>query len=145
MSLGIFSIILPWLFVGLCCWVCYQLVRQNGRILLQLEAMEQRFAQLQAAPLLDPPAAAPAEPQGLPIGSPAPSFDLPDLAGARKSLADFRGKKHLVIFFNPRCGFCTRMAPDLAALPVDGKDGAPVPLVITTGYADENRKLFAEH
>src|SRR5205823_3579999 len=78
-------------------------------------------------------------------GSPAPAFELPDLHGGRKKLADFRGKKLLLIFFNPGCGFCTRMAPDLAALPVDGRDGQPIPLVITTGSADENRKLFAEH
>jgi peroxiredoxin len=145
MSLVIFGILLPWLFVGLCCWVGCQLIRQNGRILLQLEAMEQRFAGLQAAPLPNQPAAAAAAPQGLPIGSPAPSFDLPDLAGARKSLADFQGKQLLLVFFNPRCGYCTRMAPDLATLPVDGQEGMPIPLVVTTGDAEENRKLFAEH
>jgi len=49
------------------------------------------------------------------------------------------------MFFNPRCGFCTRMVPDLATLPVDGKAGMPIPLVVTTGDAEENRKLFAEH
>jgi peroxiredoxin len=81
MSLVIFGILLPWLFVGLCGWVGCQLVRQNGRILLQLEAMEQRFARLQAAPLPGQPAPAAAAPQGLPIGSPAPSFDLIDEHG----------------------------------------------------------------
>ena len=48
------------------------------------------------------------------------------------------------MFFNPQCGFCTQMLPALAALPVDDK-GAPLPLVITTGKADENRRLFEEH
>ena len=55
----------------------------------------------------------------LPFGSAAPAFNLPDLAGGRKSLTDLRGKKTLVIFFNPRCGFCRDMAPELAGkLPV---------------------------
>ncbi len=34
---------LPWLFVGLGYWLLYQLVRQNGRILLTLEAMERQL------------------------------------------------------------------------------------------------------
>jgi peroxiredoxin len=76
---------------------------------------------------------------------PAPAFELPDLNGRRRKLADFRGKNLLLIFFNPRCGFCTRMAPDLAALPADGAGGAPIPLVITTGELEENRTLFAQH
>jgi peroxiredoxin len=84
-------------------------------------------------------------PAALPAGSPAPTFELPDLAGGRKKLADFRGRSLLLLFFNPRCGFCTRIAPDLAALAVDGAGGAPLPLVITTGDAEENQKLVAEH
>jgi peroxiredoxin len=51
----------------------------------------------------------------------------------------------LLIFFNPRCGFCTQMAPDLAALPVDRSGDAPLPLLVTTGEAEENRKLVKEH
>jgi peroxiredoxin len=79
------------------------------------------------------------------VGSAAPAFELPDLSGSRQSLADFRGRRLLVIFFNPRCGFCTRMAPDIAALSTDGANGAPLPLVVTTGDAADNRQLVAEH
>src|SRR5262249_46529434 len=61
-----------------------------------------------------------------------------------RRLADFRGKKLLLLFFNPRCGFCTRMAPELAALPIDGASGAPLPLVVTTGGLGENQQLVAE-
>ena len=66
------------------------------------------------------------------------------MSGNQQSLAGFRGRRLLVIFFNPRCGFCTRMAPDLAALPVEGAGGHPLPLVLTTGDAGENRKFFEE-
>src|SRR2546422_7143520 len=117
MELLIFGLALPWLLVCLGCWLGLQFLRQNGRMLLHLEALEQQLAQLQGtrAPASQP-APAPSGPRGLPLGSPAPAFELPDLAGGRKSLSDFRGRKLLLIFFNPRCGFCTRMASDLAAL-----------------------------
>src|SRR5262249_55578647 len=91
-----------------------------------------------------PPAPAPREPEGLPLGADAPAFALPDLSGAQTSLAGFRGRKLLLLFFNPRCGFCTRMAPDLARLPIDDPD-RPLPLVISTGGAEENRTLAQEH
>jgi peroxiredoxin len=157
-GLLVVGLVFPWLLAALALavgtWLGFQLIHQNGRLLARLEGLEQRLAELAArpapavpAPALPAaqPAAAPPSPQGLPLGAPAPGFALPDLAGAPKRLADFRGRKLLLLFFNPRCGFCTRMAPDLAALAVDGADGAPLPLVITTGDAEENRKLVAEH
>jgi peroxiredoxin len=142
MSVILLGILLPWLFVGIGCWLGFQLVRQNGRILVRLEALEQRLKPIEPAAAR---AAAPSVPAGLPVGSVAPAFELPDLAGSRRALSAFRGRRLLLIFFNPRCGFCTRMAADLAALPADGAEGRPLPLVISTGDAEENRKLVAEH
>jgi peroxiredoxin len=108
-------------------------------LLQRLEALEERLGQLpQAAP-------APPMPAGLPVGSPAPEFMLPDLSGGLRALSEFRGRRLLLIFFNPHCGFCTQMAPDLAALPTDGAEGYPVPLVVSTGDADGNRQLVEEH
>jgi peroxiredoxin len=157
-GLIVVGMVFPWLLgalsVAMGAWLGFQLVHQNGRLLARLEALEQRLAELAARPAPAAPApagpspappAAPPSPQGLPFGAPAPAFVLPDLAGARTRLADFRGRKLLLLFFNPRCGFCTRMAPEIAALAVDGAGGAPLPLVITTGDAEGNRKLVAEH
>lgn len=135
MSLITFGIVLPWLLVALGCWIGFQLVQQNGRILLRLDAIEERLG----------PKAAPARPAGLPVGSTAPEFELPDLAGDRRTLAHFRGRRVLMIFFNPGCGYCKKMAPDLAGLAADGGADRPVPLVITTGGAEANRTLFEEH
>jgi peroxiredoxin len=161
LSVGVllFTVVLPWVIVGLVvtvgAWVGFQLIHQNGRLLSRLETLEQRLQQLHAsqsapgiptAPLpAPPPDSMAAVPAGLPIGSPAPEFDLPDLHGERRSLASYRGRELLLIFFNPRCGFCTQMVPDLAALPVDGADGYAIPVVVSTGDAAENRKLFTEH
>jgi peroxiredoxin len=132
--------VLPWSFVGLGYWLVFQLIRQNGRILLRLEAMEG---------LLKSTWEAPARPAGLQFGSAAPQFELPDLDGGRQALAQFRGRQVAAIFFNPRCGFCSKMLPDLAALMAEASGGGskdrPLPLVITTGDAAANRKLFDEH
>jgi peroxiredoxin len=78
---------------------------------------------------------------GLPLGAVAPEFELDDLAGVPRKLSDFRGRDVLLIFFNPKCGFCTKMAADLAALPAETTGGQAMPLVVTTGDAQENRKL----
>src|SRR5437016_277931 len=49
MNLVTVGIALPWLFVGMGCWLGLQLVRQNGRILLRLEAIENQLGELVAA------------------------------------------------------------------------------------------------
>lgn len=121
-------------------WLIFQVLRQNGRILLRLEALERQVAQRDVE-LRPAPAPAP----GLAVGTRAPGFDLASLGGGRKRLSDWRGRRVLLIFFNPRCGFCSRMVPDLAALPTDPAGGQPVPVVVTTGSPGENRKLFQEH
>jgi peroxiredoxin len=154
----LFGMILAWVIVGLCVaagsWIGFQLIHQNGRMLSRLEALEQRLASLSSLPAVAPvplpapsavAAPAPSMPAGLPVGAAAPAFDLPDLAGGRKALSDFRGRPALLMFFNPGCGFCTQMAADLAALPLDDGEGRPLPLVITTGDAEANRKLVAEY
>jgi len=110
-------------------------------------------------------------PPGLPVGSEAPAFELPDLAGERKSLAGFRGQPALLLFFNPSCGFCREMAPKLAILvqrssrqeqalsekreirtpnsEIDpghvSSAATPRPIIISTGEAQMNRQLFDEH
>jgi len=133
MTTILFATVLPWLLLAAGAWLGYQLIRQNGRILLRLEAIDKRLA-----PRGDDK---PKKERGLPIGTVAPDFELLDLAGDRHKLSEFRGKDVLLIFFNPKCGFCTKMADDLAALPLDGENGHAVPVVVTTGDLQANRKL----
>src|SRR5262245_2464377 len=103
----VLALILPWILLLFGCWLGYQLVRQNGRVLLHLERIEERLGAVRAMPA---PAArlAPAESEGLAVGNLAPDFQVPNLEGEPRSLADFRGKKALLIFFNPGCGYCSR-------------------------------------
>jgi peroxiredoxin len=137
MATLLFGTVLPWLLLAAATWLGYQLVRQNGRILMRLEAIENR--------LVPPDSKRPRKRDGLSAGSEAPDFELPDLSGGRRKLSEFRGRDVLLVFFNPRCGFCTKMAADIAALPVEGGDGRAIPLVVTTGDADENRRLVEEY
>jgi peroxiredoxin len=132
-----FGTILPWVLVFLGLWLIYLLIRQYGQILLRLEALEKIVAQGMPAQAQQPQ-------PSLPIGSEAPPFELLDLSGVKQSLAQYRGRKVLLIFFNPGCGFCVQMAADLAKLPIDSKS-RPMPLVVSTGPADANRKLVEEH
>ncbi len=126
------------IFGILFCWMFYQLMRQNGRILFKLESMEDALRPRAGLPEPEPVA------PGLEHGTEAPRITLPDVNGGRVSLADFRGKRVLLIFFNPNCGFCVRMAPGLVRLPVDAED-APIPLVVSTGDVEQNRKLIEQH
>jgi peroxiredoxin len=128
--------VFPWLLIAIGIWLGYQFVRQNGRILLRLEAIERRLASRSPAQQR--------EAAGLPFGSMAPDFELPDLTGVRRKLSEFRGKDLLLVFFNPKCGFCTKMAADLAALTPQGGPERAVPIVVTTGDVGENRGLVAE-
>jgi peroxiredoxin len=131
--------LLPWLLVAVSYWLFYQLLRQNGRILLHLEALGEQIAHLGAARAAPPP------PQGLDVGSTAPNFELPDLSGEPMKLSDWSGRRVLLIFFNPQCSFCVQMAEGLAALKTDGSDGRPIPLLITTGDPQMNREFMEEH
>ena len=139
------GMLLPWLLIAVGTWLVYQLARQNGRILLRLEAINERLSPRAAGRKNDSPARQRREAAGLPVGTAAPVFELPDLTGVRHKLSDFRGKDLLLIFFNPNCGFCTKMAADLAALPAQGGEGRAVPVVVTTGDAEENRKLVEQY
>ena len=147
-TLLILALALAWFAILLGGWLGWQLLRQNGRLLLRLEDIEKRLDALEFGDG--------DEPQGLMVGSEAPAFELPDLSGERKSLAQFRGQPVLLIFFNPDCGFCREMMPKVSAVtrpantlshPMgEGRgEGTPCVLFLTTGDAAKNEQLFAEH
>ena len=75
------------------------------------------------------------------LGSAAPAVSLPDLDGKTVNLTDFKGKRAVVLFWNPGCGFCQRMVDDLKSWEQDPPKGAPNLLIVTTGTADANRAM----
>ena len=64
-------------------------------------------------------------PAGPKVGEPAPEVALPDLEGQTVKLEDFRGEETLVLFWNPGCGFCQQMLPDLKAWEEDPQGVLP--------------------
>lgn len=137
MIMILFGIVLPWVLIAGGGWLAYQLIRQNGRILLRLDSIERRLGTRKGTQRR--------EAGGRPAGIEAPDFELPDLAGVPRKLSEFRGRDLLLIFFNPKCGFCSKMADDLAALPIGGDNRQPLPVVVSTGDIEENRQFVERY
>jgi peroxiredoxin len=72
-------------------------------------------------------------------------FDLPDLAGDLVTLADFRGKQVLLVHWSPACGFCQRIAADLAGLEGKLRKRNAELVLMSYGDAERNRTLAEEH
>ncbi|MHB8576517.1 MAG: TlpA family protein disulfide reductase, partial [Dehalococcoidia bacterium] len=77
--------------------------------------------------------------QGLAVGTPAPVLRLPDLDGKPVDLAELRGQETLLLFWNPGCGFCQQLLPQLKEWEASPPPGAPRLLVVSTGDAETNR------
>ncbi len=148
------GLILAWATVAFVAWLLYMTVRQQGGVLLAQEELRARVANAEAliqrlaerpAPVavaaVAPQPAAPAAPPALALGADAPDFRLPDLKGRFHTLADYRGKPSVLVFFNPDCGFCTQLAPRLGELPAD----APHLVVMSRGDRQANRQLARTH
>ena len=92
-----------------------------------------------------PPDPSFAFPTGVAIGEPIPPFRLPDADGAEVALADLAERQVLLVNWSPRCGFCTRIAPELAELQPELQARGVEMVFITLGDAEENRPLLEEH
>jgi len=75
------------------------------------------------------------------IGEPAPRFSLPNLAEEIVSLDDIIVRETAVLFWNPGCGFCQRMLPDLRNWEAIRPDGAPDLLIVSAGSVQANRDM----
>ncbi len=86
------------------------------------------------------PAPAAAAPRvALPIGTPAPEFELPVLTGETRSLQSLRkqGRDVLLVFASPFCKPCQATASDLV-LWTRALHGAPTVALISRGSAKDN-------
>ena len=82
----------------------------------------------------------PAGPDTTRVGDPAPALSLSDLDGRQVALSDLYVERTLALFWNPGCGFCQQMLPDLKAFEDDPPAGAPQLVVISIGDRDEVRE-----
>jgi peroxiredoxin len=142
--------LLPWLLIAFGLRLFTQLVRQNGRLLLRLEAIEDQLEQMADAqsqptarnghrPLSESKIAR----DGLPAGTPAPNFRLARLDGGELSLSDYRGRKVLLVFSDPHCGPCDALAPDLEKACCQNSEVQV--LMVSRGEVAENRKKVRQH
>src|SRR5215213_177999 len=86
-------------------------------------------------------AAAPTVEAAQKVGEEAPEVKLADLEGNTVELANFRGEDTLVLFWNPGCGFCQQMLPDLKEWEATSPEDAPKLLVVSAGSEEANREM----
>jgi hypothetical protein len=110
----------------------WQLMRQNGRLLGRLDALEERVRKddgIVAGP-----------------GEPMPAFELPDMSGDPVSLADLleddRGV--LLLFTDPECQACNPLLPEIGRRQRDPL-ADPRPVVISLSDAAAAEPKVAEH
>jgi thiol-disulfide isomerase/thioredoxin len=75
------------------------------------------------------------------LGQLAPALKLPDLDSRVVDLADLRGASTLVLFWNPGCGFCQQMLPELKTWEAERPPTSPRILVVSTGTVEANQAL----
>jgi peroxiredoxin/uncharacterized membrane protein YphA (DoxX/SURF4 family) len=124
-------------------WLLVQLMRQNGRLLLRVEALEAGPAAGPAAGAV--PAARSAPAPGLPVGAPAPGFTLSGLHGERLTLEALRapGTPVMLVFADPGCGPCSALMPEIGQW--QRRADGPTVVVISRGSIEANRAKAAEH
>jgi peroxiredoxin len=110
--LALVSVLLALILVSL--WVVlYQLMKQQGRMLLRLDTLEVQSGRAGAGLCGDGGRSAP---QGLEVGTPFGSFHLPDLEGRQVRSDELPRKRTLLVHWSPNCGFCKQIASELARL-----------------------------
>ena len=87
------------------------------------------------------PAPVPTSPQGLAQGTEVPPFRFPALDGEAVGLEDLRGRRFLLVNWSPRCGYCLRIAPELAELEPGLLEHDVGLVFLTIGGEEENREL----
>jgi peroxiredoxin len=130
---------------GFLVWFCFQVLRQNGRILARLEAIEARLGGVPAGAIPSSNGHVEEWRPGLPVGTPAPEFELPDLDGELVSLEDLmgRGLRVLLVFSDPGCGPCGELMPDVGRWQREHAERFRL-VVLSRGEAEENREKASE-
>ena len=123
-------------------WFGLHLMRQHGRILLRLDALEE---ELGARGLIAARGATAITPRGVPIGLPAPGFVAPNLDGGSTSLRELLtpGVPLVLLFIRPACSPCMSLLPEIARW--QGALGEMLTFgVISEGSIEENRLKLSE-
>jgi len=145
-QLELFAGLLLLALIALEGWVLLQIMSQQGRLLLRVEAIEAQLATNGMAPQLAPAASAASSVTGLPVGTRAPAFGLPNLNGETITLDALRalGKPVVLLFSDPGCGPCTALLPEIGRWQHDHAAKLVVAL-IGRGSREANRPKATEY
>jgi peroxiredoxin/uncharacterized membrane protein YphA (DoxX/SURF4 family) len=82
---------------------------------------------------------------GLPIGTPAPEFELPGMTGEKRSLHSLRkqGRDVLLVFSSPHCKPCQALASSLVRWKRE-MEGLPNIILVSRGSAQDNLAKLKE-
>jgi peroxiredoxin/uncharacterized membrane protein YphA (DoxX/SURF4 family) len=139
-ALGILLAITCLVLIATQAWLTFHLLRQNGQLLLRMDALEAQTHRAAASLPSTPPV-------GLPIGSSAPAFELPLLSnGSTVTLEALKTERRpiLMIFSDPNCGPCSALMPDIARWERE-YSGSFTVAVISRGSQRANRAKIGEH
>jgi peroxiredoxin/uncharacterized membrane protein YphA (DoxX/SURF4 family) len=119
-----------------------RLLEQNERLLAALAESRTPFEDDAGEPVVRKDLALPSI--GLPVGAPAPPFQLADLDGKAITLADLlRANLPLALFFvSPGCGPCAAMLPDVARWQQQYGELLTFAFV-SSGSREDNQQKFA--
>lgn len=120
----------------------YQLTKQQGRMLLRLDKLEQGAA---VSETVEESAETPVAEDDEFLGTDFPSFKFPDLSGRTVAVENFRGKQVLLVNWNFECGFCDLIAPDLARVQDSLRQQNVQLILLSYGDRDTNKKEAAQH
>jgi peroxiredoxin len=136
--------IVTWVLLGLLlvgvlsmAWSLLHVLRQHGRLLLRVEALEARIGTDEAP--------GQAELAGLLPATLFPPFLLPSLDNGEVALEQFRGERVLLVHWSPDCGYCRQIAPDLARLQEGLRKRKTKLVLVSYGSPEANRTLVEEH
>ncbi len=150
-------LLLPWIFLGLSFLLGASLVRQHGRMLIRLDALERELVISRIQPTLsegqedtatDDESSDPSlsrsriNRNGLKPGTMAPPFSLSRVDGSRTvSLSEYLGRPFLLVFASPDCSPCETLLSRLADVPREV--ARECVLVVTRGGLEANREKFS--
>lgn len=122
------------------------MLRQNGRLLLRVEALEGMQAGRAQGPAAGAEAMLTGAAAGLPVGALAPDFGLEGLEGSPVTLSALRdaGRPLLLLFISPGCGPCGALLPEIGRWQREHADLLR-PVLISKGSARANRARAGEH
>jgi len=122
-----------------------RVLHQQTKVLARIDAMERAIEDnYSEAPVERKEVGPPVE--GLPVGSPAPSFALASLGGEEVTLEELLayGNPVLLIFVSPSCSPCEALFPAVAQWDGDYDDRLTV-VLISKGSQAENQNIFAKY